>query len=109
VIRARVSGVLTLGPYKIVFHFVAFVHESIILILPPSTCTVHTIAIELHDYCAQYDPPLDTPFVFHTYFVYYNYCSYAYDCYYYYYYYYYYDYDYDYDDDYYYYDDDYYY
>jgi len=55
-----------IGPDKIFFHFEAFVHESIILSLPPSTCSVHTIAIPLRDFCATYDPPLYTPFVCHT-------------------------------------------
>jgi len=39
------------------FYFEAFVHESIILSLSPSTCIAHTIATVLHEYCAIYDPP----------------------------------------------------
>jgi len=39
------------------------VHESIILSLPPSTCTARTIAILLHVYCAIYDAP-PTPLVY---------------------------------------------
>ena len=34
-------------PYKILFYFEAFVHESMILLLPPPTCTARTIAILL--------------------------------------------------------------
>jgi len=43
--------------YKILFYFEAFVHESIILLLPPSTCIVHTVAILLQYYCAIFEPP----------------------------------------------------
>jgi len=57
---------LRVGIYKIFFHFVAFVHESILLVLPSSTCTAHSIAVLLHGYCAKYDPPPDPPFVCHT-------------------------------------------
>ena len=48
-----------LGVYKIFFHFEAFVHESIILVLPPPICISHTIAIPLHGYCAECDTPSD--------------------------------------------------
>ena len=34
----------SLGIYKISFYFEAFVHEPIILVLPPRTCTACTIA-----------------------------------------------------------------
>jgi len=44
-----------LGLYKIFVHFKAFVHESIILLLPPHTCNAHTSAVLVHDYCAIYD------------------------------------------------------
>ena len=43
--------------YKIVFHFEAFVHESIILLNPPPICTARTIAMLLHVHCAIYDAP----------------------------------------------------
>ena len=46
-----------LGLYKILFYFEAFVRESIILLLPPPTCTARTIAMLLHIYCAIYDAP----------------------------------------------------
>ena len=49
--------------YKILFHFEAFVHESIIRVLPPRTCIAGTIAIPLHVYCAIYDAP-PTPLVY---------------------------------------------
>jgi len=38
-------------------HFKAFVHESVILVLPPPTCNAHTTAVLLQYYCALYDPP----------------------------------------------------
>jgi len=43
--------------YKIFVYSEAVVHESIIFIPPPPTCTAHTVAILLHAYCAIYDPP----------------------------------------------------
>jgi len=46
--------------YKILFHFEAFVHESIILSLAPSTCIARSIAILLHVYCPIYDAPPTT-------------------------------------------------
>jgi len=57
--------------YKILFDFEAFVHESIILSLPPPICIALTIAIRLHDYCAIYDappppPPPPSSFSLHT-------------------------------------------
>jgi len=51
------------GLYKILVYFEAFVHESIILLSPPPTCTDRTIAILLHVYCAIYDAP-PTPLVY---------------------------------------------
>jgi len=39
-----------LGLYKVLFFFEAFVHESIIRLLPPPTCTARTIAILLRVY-----------------------------------------------------------
>ena len=48
------------GIYKVLFYFEAFVHESIILLSPPPTCTARTIAILLHVYCAIYDAPPTT-------------------------------------------------
>ena len=47
--------------YKILFYFEAFVHESIMLLSPP-TCTARTIEILLHVYCAIYARPLTPPF-----------------------------------------------
>jgi len=55
-----------IGRYKTFFHLEAFVHKSIILVLPLITCIAHTIAILLHDYCAIYDPPPDPPCISHT-------------------------------------------
>jgi len=52
-----------LALYKILFYFEAFVHESIIRLLPPPTCIAHTIAILLHIYCAIYDA-LPTPLLY---------------------------------------------
>jgi len=46
-----------IGLYTILFYFKDFVHESIILLLPPPTCTARTIAILVHVYCAMYDAP----------------------------------------------------
>jgi len=59
-VRARVCGGPTevylksiraqaLGLYKIVFYFEAFVHESIIRLLPLPTCIARTVAMILHD------------------------------------------------------------
>jgi len=45
------------GLYKILFYFEAFVHESIIRVLPTPTCTALAIAMLLHVYCAIYDAP----------------------------------------------------
>jgi len=50
-----------LSLYKILLYLEALVHESTILLLPPSTCIAGTIAILLHDYCAIYDAPRDPP------------------------------------------------
>ena len=52
-----------LGLHKILFYFKAFVHESIILSLPPPTRIVRTIAILLHVDCAIYDAPT-TPLLY---------------------------------------------
>jgi len=43
--------------YKILFYFEAFVHKSIILLLPTATCIARTIAMPLHVYCAIYEAP----------------------------------------------------
>jgi len=56
----------SLGLYKIFCHLEAFVHESILLVLPTPTCVAQTIAILLHDCCAVYNTPrppcvCDTP------------------------------------------------
>jgi len=56
-------GRLGLGLYKILVYMKAFVHESIILLLPPPTCIACTIAILLHVYCAIYDAP-PTPLLY---------------------------------------------
>jgi len=46
------------GPYKIFFHFKAFVHESILLCFPSPTCIAHTIAILGHGcFAIEYPPP----------------------------------------------------
>jgi len=45
------------GLYNTLFYFEAFVHKSIICLLPPPTCTTRTIAILLHVYGAIYDVP----------------------------------------------------
>jgi len=55
-----------LVPNKILFYFEAFVHESIILPLPPPPCKASPIAILLHVHCALHDAPLDRSFVCHT-------------------------------------------
>jgi len=47
-----------LSLYKICVHFQAVVHESIILLFPPTTCIAHTTAILLHGYCAINDSSL---------------------------------------------------
>ena len=52
-------------PLQEIFYFKAFVHESIILLLPPPTCTARTIAILVHVYFAIYDAPRP-PCVCHT-------------------------------------------
>ena len=44
-----------LGLYKILFYFEAYVHASIISLLPPPTRIAHTIALLVHDYYAIYD------------------------------------------------------
>ena len=54
------------GLDKILFYFEAFVHESIILLLPTPTCIARTIAMLLHVYCAIYAPPTEPPFVCHA-------------------------------------------
>ena len=46
-----------LGLYKILIYVEAFVHESIIRVLPPPICIARTIAILLHDFSAVYDAP----------------------------------------------------
>jgi len=43
--------------YKILFCHEDFVHESIIMSIPPPTCIARTLAILLHVYCAIYDAP----------------------------------------------------
>jgi len=54
-----------LGLHKILFHFVAFVWESIIILLPPHLQCLHYCST-IHDYCAIYDPlprpPLCIPY-----------------------------------------------
>jgi len=47
--------------YKMLVDLEAFVHESIILLLPPSTCISQTFAMPLHCYCAIYDLPPRIP------------------------------------------------
>jgi len=54
------------GLYKIFVHFEAFLHESIILVLPPPTCIAHNSAIRLHVYCTLYDLSRTPPCVCHT-------------------------------------------
>ena len=46
--------------YKILFHFKALSSESIILLLPHSTCKAYPIALLLHDHWAIY-APITTP------------------------------------------------
>jgi len=46
-----------LSLYKILFHFAAFMWETILPFLPPPTCIARTISILLHVYCARYDAP----------------------------------------------------
>jgi len=53
----RYAFIYMVGRYKVLFHFEAFVHESIIILLHPLTCIARTIAIHLHVYCAIYPPP----------------------------------------------------
>ena len=61
------SSALRVGFYKILFHFKAFMWESIIPLLPLPTCISRTIAILLHVFSARYDaPPPDPPFVCYT-------------------------------------------
>ena len=57
-----------LGLCKIFVCFKAFVHESIVRIVPPSTVLriAHAIAVLLHDRCAMQDPP-PTPLVYAIY------------------------------------------
>ena len=55
------TRVRPLGLYKKLFHLEAFVHESIIRLLPSPTCIAHTIAIPFHDYCAISNTPPDPP------------------------------------------------
>jgi len=53
------------GLYNFLFHCKAFVHKSIIYILPPTICIAHTGAVLLHDFCATYDltrPPFRMPY-----------------------------------------------
>jgi len=45
------------GLCKILFYFKTFMHESIIRLLPPPTCTACTIAMLLYVYSAVYDAP----------------------------------------------------
>jgi len=52
--------------YKIFVHFQAVVHDSVILLLPPTTCIAHTIAILVHGDCAINDSSPTPPFVSHT-------------------------------------------
>ena len=53
------------GRYKILFYFDAFVHDSIILLLPPPICIARTIAMLLYIYCAIYDAH-PTPLLYAT-------------------------------------------
>jgi len=55
------GGALTFGLYKTFFHLILCVQESIILLLPPPICIVHTTAILLRDVCAIYDLPPTLP------------------------------------------------
>jgi len=65
--RVQVRRGLGLGLYKILFYFEAFVHESIILLLPTPTCIARTIAMLLHVYCAIYEaPPTHLLYAMHT-------------------------------------------
>jgi len=50
------------GLYKRFVHFEAFMHESIIRVLPSPTGIAHNSATPLHVYCATYDPPLRMPY-----------------------------------------------
>jgi len=52
---AGIRSVQVLGLYTILFYFEAFVHESIILSLPPATCIARTIVMLVHVYRAIYD------------------------------------------------------
>ena len=45
------------GLYKIFVHSKVFLHQSIVLLLPPPTCIARAIAIRLHIYCAIYEAP----------------------------------------------------
>jgi len=66
-----VPGGAPVGHYKILFYFDAFVHNSIIRLLPPAICTARTIAMLVYVYCAIYDAP-PTPLLYaihHTIFV----------------------------------------
>ena len=57
----RVSIELALSLYQTLFHFKALLWESVILVLPPSTCRAHTIALLVHDHRATYPPHTDSP------------------------------------------------
>ena len=60
------SALLPLSLYKILFRFKALLWESIILVLPPSTCKAYPIAILLHDHCAIYAlPPTSLSYAIH--------------------------------------------
>ena len=54
--------------YKILFCFKALLCESIILLLPPPSCTTYTIVILFHAHCVIYAPPPTLPFyaIHHT-------------------------------------------
>jgi len=54
-IQVPFRGPISSGVYKILFYFEAYVHESIILLLPPPTRVAHTLAILLQYYCAIFD------------------------------------------------------
>jgi len=54
------------GLYRRLVSLEAFVHESIILLLPTPTCVAHTIAMLMHDYCAIYNAPRPPFYVPHT-------------------------------------------
>ena len=56
----------TVGLYKIVVHFEAFVHESIILLLPPPTCSFQTTALTIARLWRHIRLPHDPSYVCHN-------------------------------------------